>query len=389
MSAADRARAFMRELGQSSACIDAPAALGTLSEEIEAGLSGGRGLLMLPSLRLPAGGLSPREDCVAIDVGGTTLRCARVSFEGGEPRLADVRQCPVPGLREPLSEDGFFSAIARFAGLGADSPAVCISFSYYMEALPGLDAKLLGWCKELRVSEPSGRTVAELMRRASGNPALKVLVVNDSVATMLGCLGSVPAGSPALGVIVGTGFNICWTDDSGMIYNTEAGDSRAFPQGTADREIDLSSACPGAASAEKLCSGVYLEQIIRLCLAEAEKRGLIGPGYGGLSLAEYSALLLNPGSDDDSLFASELVREAERRSALIVSLCTAALLRRNGSLDARVFIGAEGSVINKMPGYRELFLSGLRGAGVNAHVELRSAELACVRGAAMLSGSGT
>ena len=387
MKTSQTAYELMRELRQSADDIDAEAALALVTAEIEDGLARRGGLPMTPSLRWPGGSLIPRGECLCIDLGGTALKSARVRADGaGTLRLSDMRESRVPGLDRALGEEEFFDAVARAAGIGPDTETVCVSFSYYMEPLPGADARILAWSKELKLPPPSGMTVAEHVRRAAGNPALRVLVANDSVAATLGCLGGGADGCALLGLIVGTGFNICWRDDGGMLYNTEAGDSRAFRPGLIDERIDRASACPGAAPAEKLCSGVYLEQIVRGCVAEAMRRGLIpyDEGLLRLSLAEYGALL--SAGDAESELVAGIVREAERRSAKIAAVCAAALLRRNRCGSGRVLIAAEGSVVNRMDGYKALFLAELGAIpGGGLETRLVSAEQAGLRGAARLT----
>lgn len=199
--------------------------------------------------------------------------------------------------------------------------------------------------------------------------------------------------SGSMGLIVGTGSNICCpfrtveitklepgNYGERMIVNTEIGASRAFPIGEYDSKVILSGTDPELFHAEKQCSGRYLQKIIALALADAREHGLIHKDYTGLTLREMSGLASIRNSDDDGL-AGAIVCEAEKRSAEIAAICTAALAKRMKSQSLHIM--TEGSVINRMPGYRSIYEKRLRElAGLQ--ISLFSADNACLRGAARI-----
>lgn len=385
------AASFMRERGQTADCIDASVALEILDKEISDGLEGRGGLPMRPAFISPDQANGREYDCVVVDIGGTVLRVAEVHvFSDGSQELKNVRTRPVPGLEGCIDEATFFHEVAEFAEIRKTGLPVAISFSHDMESIPGPDAKMLRWNKEIKIRNMTGATVAGALRRALDMPELKIAVVNDSVAATLAC----PAGeeSGSMGLVVGTGFNICCpfrtveikklkpgNYGERMIVNTEIGASRAFPKGEYDSIVILSSMDPELFHAEKQCSGRYLQKIIALALVDAREHDLVQKDYTGLTLREMSSLASIQNGDDG--LAGAIVYEAEKRSAEIAAICTAALAKRMEIQSLHVM--TEGSVINKMPGYRSLYEKRLQEL-TGLQISLFSADNACLRGAARI-----
>ena len=354
----------------------AEAAIAAFREEAIRGLrSEADGLPMIPALRLSAQRLQPCR-CVLVDIGGTTLKSAVAETGPEGVVLSALREGPVPGRSGPISEADFFAEVCAFAGIGPDTERLAVSFSHGMLVLPGLDGRISGWCKEIRVTESGGLSLKALFRRAAGNPSLEVRVTNDSVASLLGAVGEVRPDDTVLGLVNGTGFNICWRSPEGLVYNTEAGESRAFTPGPIDVLVDRESELPGEALCEKQVSGVYLERVIAACLKEA---GLAEETEGRSSLRDYCDVKGGP--------AADYTRLALRRSAWIAAVCCEALIRLGDTEGTahRVLIAAEGSVIRRAPGYRECFLRELRALDTDAErIVLIETESAGLKGAALL-----
>ena len=373
------AKELLKRLRQDAADVDAETALAAFDAEVSRGLAGEPGgLPMIPSLQAAPAKLSARGvpfETVCVDIGGTTLKTARAAVSpDGTVTLSDVKDSPVPGLRGPVTEEEFFREICEFAGVGPDSASLAVSFSHNMRVLAGCDGEITGWCKEITVTGPSGLTVAGLFRRASGNPALRVTVVNDSVASLFGAVRDFRPGDTLLGLVNGTGFNLCWLAPDGTVYNTEAGDSRAFPEGAADRAVDAASELPGSALCEKKVSGVYLSRLVAACRREGE-----GDAAAGAQAPRISDLLRSK----DRLTAA-LTRGILDRSAKIAAVCCEALIRRSGA--GRVVIATEGSIVNRIPGYKARFRRELRKLSHGARrITLISADLAGLRGAARIA----
>ncbi len=383
------AKELLKRLRQDAAGVDAETTLAAFDAEVSRGLAGEPGgLPMIPSLRANPAKLSARGvpfGTVCVDIGGTTLKTARAAVSpDGTVTLSDVKDAPVPGLHGPVTEEEFFREICEFAGVGPDSASLAVSFSHNMRVLPGCDGEITGWCKEITVTAHSDLTVAGLFRRASGNPALRVTVVNDSVASLFGAVRDFRPGDTLLGLVNGTGFNLCWLAPDGTVYNTEAGDSRAFPEGTADRAVDAASELPGSALCEKKVSGVYLSRLVAACRreaegAEADEAQAAADAAAGAQAPRISDLLRSK----DRLTAA-LTRGILDRSAKIAAVCCEALIRRSGA--GRVVIATEGSIVNRIPGYKARFRRELRRLSHGARrITLVSADLAGLRGAARIA----
>ena len=384
------AASFMRERGQTVDCIDASVALEILDKEISDGLEGRGGLPMRPAFISP-GRVNGREyDCVVVDIGGTVLRVAEVHvFSDGSQELKNIRTRLVPGLEGGIDETAFFHEIAEFAEIRRTRLPVAISFSHDMESIPRPDAKILVRIKEIKVRNMTGATVAGALRRALDMPELKIAVVNDSVAATLAC----PAGegSGSMGLIVGTGFNICCpfrtveitklepgNYGERMVVNTEIGASALSPKGVRQHGHSVQYG-PGAFPRGKTMFRKVPSEDNSPCLADAREHGLIQKDYAGLTLREMSGLASIRNSDDG--LAGAIVCEAKKRSAEIAAICTVALAKRMKSQSLHVI--TEGSVIIRMPGYRSLYEKRLREL-TGSQVSLFSADNACLRGAARI-----
>lgn len=381
------AAAFMASHGQSADCIDIASSLVKLQAEIDSGLEGRGGLPMLPAYIQPETLSQRPPDCISIDIGGSTLRRAVVHWKKGKPFLSGIQECALSRFGFYMDEECFFQNIVDFSGIRETGLPMAVSYSYNMESIPGPDARMLGWCKELTISNMTGMTVAQAIRRAAGVEKLPVSVINDSVAAMLGC-----EKSANIGIIVGTGFNICSTfpvadikklemqSGGSMIVNTEVGESRAFETGDFEAEIIAKTEDPSAAQAEKQVSGRYLEQIIHHALKRAQAENLLDKSFcWELPLPQLGKLIADPKEEAPSL-ASCIIAQAVERSATIAAICLHAFLHRTES--SVVTIAAEGSVIRKMPMYAEIVARELAVLSRDKKLEFTQADYAGIRGAA-------
>jgi hexokinase len=282
---------------------------------MERGLRGqSSSLPMLPTRLSPGRRLSGGKKVVALDAGGTNLRAARISFDvGGRPVVEAERATQMPGSKGPLSAAEFFSAIATFCeplfeGGGIEGIGFC--FSYPMETGPDGDGLPLAFCKEVELPELLGRPIGrglceELARRRIKTPS-RIVLLNDTVSTLLCGLSQIPprfpskfAGSgegapenvgaeagPAIGMILGTGFNIAYCETSipkinfesktePQIVVCEAGTFDFRYRGRLDLEFDAGTKNPGAFSAEKATAGAYLGPLSLHILKRAVKDGVL------------------------------------------------------------------------------------------------------------------
>nr|XP_032806838.1 hexokinase-2-like [Petromyzon marinus] len=155
------------------------------------------------------------------------------------------------------------------------------------------ESTLLTWTKGFKTSGVEGRDIIQLLQEAikcRGDFDIDVvIVVNDTVGTMMTC--GYDDQRCEVGLIVDTGTNMCYMeelsnvelvegDEGRMCVNTEwgaFGDDGALDDVLTefDRELDHNSLNPGKQLYEKMISGMYLGEIVRLVLVKLTEEGLL------------------------------------------------------------------------------------------------------------------
>lgn len=400
------AEAFLARHNQLPSQLDSESCLKDLSRSARLGLAGEGELPMVPSyltsdIQLPESG-----SCYVMDAGGTNLRTALARFHNGSCSLEDIRTIPMPGSQgEDLDAAALYGKIAgELTRLGQQERLGCC-FSYLVDIERNLDGKLREWCKEVRCPDAVGRYVGGSLQSFLPG-CTSTAVLNDSTAALLGAKARLPKdGSPFVGLIMGTGVNICYPEKRDripklepdircrdMIISTEAGEFKGFIPGTFEREVIASTDDPESAQAEKQCSGAYLAAIIAAGLNTAAREGLLSRSPDAFDLAAVSGFLASPGSsfsgitdENDLTFAREVCSLAVRRSAKIGAILTAEFVLRCAEETKHARIVAEGSLFWKMHGFRALFCRELEAItnprGISFTIE--RADGACLEGAAV------
>uniref|UniRef100_A0A672F9R8 hexokinase n=1 Tax=Salarias fasciatus TaxID=181472 RepID=A0A672F9R8_SALFA len=173
---------------------------------------------------------------------------------------------------------------------------LAFTFSFPCEQ-PTLDQGfLLEWTKDFSVRGLQGKDVVDSLRQAikrTGGMDMEILaMVNDTVATMMTC--GFDDKNCEVGVIIGSGTNACYMeqlnhvdlvegDEGQMCVSTEWG--ALGDDGTLDdyitefdREVDACSINPGKQIFEKMVSGMYLGELVRLVVLKMAKLGLLFDG---------------------------------------------------------------------------------------------------------------
>lgn len=411
---------LLRSLGVHPDCFDAETVLAAVRAEMEDGLAGhAHGMLMLPTY-LSAGGFVPKgEPLTVIDAGGTSLRTALARFDADGKLILDrFRTQPMPGTRDECSVSEFFDAIAdAIQPLVGESTRIGFCFSYPFEALPDSEGRLIRFCKEIRVRDSRDILICDALRRALRRKGIlaekRIVLLNDSVAALLGGLSVCPDGAAAqVGLILGTGLNLCYsertdavrtagkTDLRTMIVNTEAGSCRAFPAGTVDRLLDAGTENPGDSRFEKMVSGGYLGRVMALTAQLCAEHGAFS-AEGAARLREISAFSLadvGAFSDGAAMFGlsapdaavlRQIVRCCFARAAKLTLLMLGAVLLKTGfgrDPAQPVCVTAEGTTFRKAAYFRKRFFRGcdefLRGK-LGLHVRILECENAVLAGTAV------
>jgi hexokinase len=245
-----------------------------------------------------------------------------------------------------------------------------------------------------------GKKIVELQRQALASQGLNnvkiVALANDTVGTLQ--TQAVEDPNCIMGVILGTGFNICVRVASGrikkgvgdysgkcMIVNMEAGGfAKSLPFTGYDRQLDKESGNKGQQFAEKMISGKYLPQMVRLLVMDLVKKEKL---FGGRLPAvfrdkdTFSGMhmdVIEAGSDKEmnklavEIFGRVLTIEERlamalvchavaRRSARIsAALIAGALTRVEKRSKSKVTVAIDGSLFEKYPGYHRMLEEAIR-----------------------------
>ena len=260
--------------------------------EIDLAEAGGSSSLkILPAFLSPPSG-NEKGNYTAIDFGGSNLRVMQVQLLGlGLYRIAKQISRPLqdPQVRYDftgphISGSEIFGWIADMVGevlMGSSTDGLGFTFSFPMQQLSIDSARLLSWTKELKPSGTVGQDPSLMLGDALKSKGIKLkpsAIINDTVAVFL--TGSYCDASVCAGSICGTGFNTCILEykqwEHPMIVNTEAGNYSRLPLNIYDKVLDAESENPGQQIVEKMVSGKYLGELLRIALKDLGERGAWG-----------------------------------------------------------------------------------------------------------------
>lgn len=271
-------------------------------KDMQNGLDGYKRCLdMLPTYIPMTNEIRINERVVVIDAGGTNLRVAVVYFDDEKrPVIEDFTNHFMPGIGEEVDRDEFFRIIADYLKTVIHkSSKIGFCFSYPTEILPDGDGKLIRFTKEIRVRDMNGQSVGagilEALKNAGYAEPKRIVVLNDTVATLLGgkaTYSKIPYDS-FIGYILGTGTNTCYIENGSnigklqsagksydtMLINMESGNYSKSPSGMIDKEFDETTVNPGQANFEKKISGGYLGGLVFTLLKSAAKASLLSETF--------------------------------------------------------------------------------------------------------------
>ncbi|KAL7063421.1 hypothetical protein AAHC03_01291 [Spirometra sp. Aus1] len=246
------------------------------------------------------------------DLGGTNYRVILVTLAADEHPKIEERTYAIPhekmtGTGEELFEyiaTTLQSFLARF-GIADKEMKLGFTFSFPCEQHGLNKAILVRWTKGFDARDVVGKDVARLLQNAIDKTGLKiqcVAVVNDTVGTLASC--ALEDRKCAIGLIVGTGTNAAYIEksenvpfmhdilasrnsppvtDENVIINMEWGafgeEGSLDPYLTHyDKLIDKDSLHPGKQIFEKMVSGMYLGELVRLIILDLVDQKLLFRG---------------------------------------------------------------------------------------------------------------
>ncbi|ODV69967.1 hypothetical protein HYPBUDRAFT_102710 [Hyphopichia burtonii NRRL Y-1933] len=386
--------------------------------ELDKGLSKkGGNIPMIPGwvLDFPTG--KETGDYLAIDLGGTNLRVVLVKLGGNRDFDTTQSKFALPKHMRTATSDELFDFIAeclkKFVdeefpeGVSAPLP-LGFTFSYPASQNSINEGVLQRWTKGFDIDGVEGKDVVPLLQASIEKvqvPIEVVALINDTTGTLV---ASMYTDSEAkMGLIFGTGCNGAYYDvvkdipkleglipddidpESPMAINCEYGafdnEHLVLPRTKYDIQIDKESPRPGQQSFEKMISGYYLGEVLRLILLDLTLEKKLIFKNQDLSKLQTSFILdtsfpakieedpFENLSDVADLFQNQLgiqTTSAERKIIRVLaekigerssrlSICgIAAICKKRGYKSAHC--AADGSVYNKYPGFKERAAQGLR-----------------------------
>ena len=417
--------------GMHPAAFDIQAEYEKFFEEMNDGLDADNdsSLLMLPTYISAFGEIPINKKIIVMDAGGTNFRVATAYFKNnGEAVFDYFKKYPMPGTDGEISAEMFFDTIAKhLSSVINKSDNICFCFSYPTEALPNKDGRLVAFCKEVKVRDAEGveicAQVAKALRRAGVKDEKHFVLINDSVAALLGGKtggSDQKAYSSYIGYILGTGVNACYIEQTkninkidgdtyepdDMIINIESGVYTGFQQGTVDKMIDERSEAPGDHVFEKMHSGAYLGSVILETAKMAAREGCFSPEmcdrigalddlslkdvnlfYSGLDESVLTDLL--DGFEQDKAVMRQIIEALFERAAKLTAAVMAAIIKKTGkgtNPEAPVCICAEGTTFHKsellrryLDGYIKEFINNT----LHLYVDIIKVEDATIVGTAV------
>lgn len=350
---------------------------------MKAGLSGN--VIDIPMIPTYLGGirtLPMHQPIMVIDAGGTNYRCALAEFDESGCKITNLQKTKMPGTGKPVTWDAFIAFVAdSLVPIADQSDTIGFCFSYDAEITPNIDGIVLRIDKEVVVTDCEGKHVGASLSAAlaeRGFPGKRVLILNDTVAALLGGITAIDVNSYSdfIGMICGTGINTCapasfreikklnLSGDGKMLINYECGSYSGMPSGDIDRKVDAASTIPGEKFMEKMCSGVYVGKICVAALQQAAEEGLLpesvtkeitahGKEIGGSIADEWAQGIDSRNffeTGEQLAFASEVAQAVFKRSAHCMAATILAIMLLNDSgktAEKPMCVCAEGSLISR------------------------------------------
>ncbi|XP_053693107.1 hexokinase type 2-like [Sabethes cyaneus] len=349
-----------------------------------------------------------RGKFLALDLGGTNLRVLLIHREDANDfethsktyAISDDIMC---GSGEQLF-DYIADCLVNFTNEQSvfnERLPLGFTFSFPLIQL-GLNKGILaGWTKGFTCSEVVNQDIVQLLRdaldrRTDGNKIEICAILNDTVGTLMSCAWK--NRNCRIGLVVGTGCNACYVekvencelfDGSNdpskqyVLINTEwgaLGDNGAleFVRTEYDQMIDLCSTNPKKQTFEKMTSGLYMGELVRLVIVKCTMAGLLFHGVQcsklfkpGRFFTKYVSeiesdppgtykschdvlgeLGLKDVTDEDCANLRYICECVSSRAAHLVAAGIAALINKMD--EKNVTVGVDGSVYRYHPRFHDL-----------------------------------
>ncbi|XP_004704430.1 hexokinase-2 [Echinops telfairi] len=396
---------------------------------------------MLPTFVRSTPDGTEHGEFLALDLGGTNFRVLRVRvMDNGLRRVEMENQIyaiPEDIMRGSGTQlfDHIAECLANFMGqlqIKDKKLPLGFTFSFPCHQTKLDESFLVTWTKGFKSSGVEGQDVVRLIRKAiqrRGDFDIDIVaVVNDTVGTMMTC--GYDDQNCEIGLIVGTGSNACYMEEMRHIDTVEGDEGRmcinmewgAFgDDGTLndirtefDQEVDMGSLNPGKQLFEKMISGMYMGELVRLILVKMTKEELLFGGKLSSELLTTGLFETKDVSDiegekdgvrkaheilvrlglqpthEDCVATHRICQVVSTRSANLCAATLAAVLRRlkenkGGEERLRSTIGVDGSVYKKHPHFAKRLHKTVRRLVPDCDVRFLRSEDGSGKGAAMVT----
>ena len=337
-------------------------------------------LAMIPTYLSAQGRLRPGDVAAALDFGGTNFRTSLVSMTAEGARLEEFSSRPSPGKGAPMSWEDFIAFTAdcvRPLMRYTDKLGLCICFPTTIT--PEGDGLIHHFTKEINIIGYEGRPICRDLKAALGMPEAGVKAINDTTAVLLSARTAGAEAEGILGLIVGTGTNICCQMErsalgiggaGSMIVAMESGGFLSPDRTELDRLMDADTLAPGIYPEEKIVAGGYLGKLSSFALRAAAEKGLFSDATRAAlaragefdtpqmdAFGAGSAALDVFANEEDAQAAREIVCAVFARAAKHVALSLAATADETLPRDNALTVSADGSVFLKSACFRKPFFS--------------------------------
>ncbi|XP_049820473.1 hexokinase type 2 isoform X3 [Aethina tumida] len=374
---------------------------------------------------------------LALDLGGTNFRVLCVELDGEHcemnSKIFAIPQHIMVGTGEQLF-DHIAECMHTFVKEeGIENEVLPLGFTFSFPLIQkGLTVGILQrWTKGFKCSGVEGEDVVKLLEDAierRGDVKIDVCaILNDTTGTLMSCAWK--NHDCGIGLIIGTGSNSCYVEkqanaelfdeeDMGsgeVLINTEwgaFGDDGAldYIRTEYDEEIDRNSINVGTQKQEKMISGMYMGELVRLVTVKLIKEGLMFGGKGSdliskrdnfytkyVSEIESDApgtfnnvsmiceeLGLKHATEQDYINLRYICECISRRAAHLVSAGLVALLHKMGK--PNVTVGVDGSVYRFHPTVHDVMVEKMTElCDPNIKFQLMLSEDGSGRGAALVA----
>jgi hexokinase len=397
-------------------------------EEMVKGLSRTESpLMMIPTYIETDADIPLGKPVIVLDAGGTNFRTATIVFDKpGVPTITKYQKFPMPGTgnNKNVSRQDFFDTIASFMKESiTDSNKIGFCFSYPTKIYPTGDGELLHFTKEVKAPEVVGSKIGEnllsALNRAGLDDNKKIVILNDTVATLLAGKAQEKKYSSYIGFILGTGTNCSYIEnnynisklnnldpDQSQVINTESGRFSLFKGGTLDDEFSFTTDKPLEGKMEKMVSGAYQGPLAMFVLKRAVSDGLFSDifkaGLSNFEVLEPSVMdgflktpenIINPlgrlcSNESDRIILFTILDQLIERAARLAAAELAAVVLKSGKGDdptLPICISADGTTYYKTRGLKfrtEFYLKDYLEIKKNRYVEFCHLDDAPLIGAA-------